>query len=112
MNPQQRKDAIRAWKERTPVWGAFAVRCHASGEAWVGSSPNLPAASNSIWFSLRAGLHREKAMQDAWNAHGEQSFSFESLEQFEDEANPITLRDDLKELKRKWAARLAAPTLL
>ncbi len=112
MTPQQRKQAIRAWKEREPVWGAFAIRCETSGQAWVGSSPNLPAAHNSIWFSLRAGLHRERALQEAWNAHGEQSFAFETLEQMKDQPNPLTFRDELKQLKSKWAARLSAPTLL
>jgi hypothetical protein len=107
-----RKDAIRAYKERKPSRGAFAVRCTATGQVWVGSSPNLDAARNGIWFGLNLGSYLDKTLQAEWNAHGEQAFEYEILEKLDDDAIALELKDLLKERKRLWADRLGARTLL
>ena len=72
----RRRDLVRQYKERKPEVGVFAVRCAASGEAWVAASRTLASARNPIWMSLRHGSHRNRAMQDAWKAHGGDSFTF------------------------------------
>lgn len=106
------KEAVKEYKARKPVRGAYAVRCTATGRVWVGSSPNLNAAQNGIWFSLRHGGHRDKALQDEWNAHGEPTFQYEILEKLDDDISPLAVNDLLKEKRRYWAARLGAPVLL
>ncbi len=107
-----RKQAIKEYKERKPLRGTFAVRCRPTQQAWVGSSPNLNAAHNSVWFSLRQGLHRDPALQAAWNAHGEQAFQFEILDKIDDDVSPVNLGDILKEKKKHWANELGATVLL
>lgn len=109
---QARKDAIAEFKQRDPSRGVFAVRCAPTGRVWVGASPNLDAARNSTWFMLRAGSHRERALQDDWNAHGEAAFQFEILETLDPDLLPMSVADALKAKKQEWAARLSAPTLL
>jgi len=107
-----RKDAVREYKERSPNRGAFAIRCLPTGRVWVGASPNLDAARNGAWFALRIGQHRDRALQDAWKAHGEDAFEYEVLDTLDDDVAPMAVSDLLKEKMRHWAARLNAPTLL
>jgi hypothetical protein len=107
MDNTSKKDAIRDYKERKQLQGVFAIRCDVSGEVWVASSPNLDAIQNREWFALRSGLHRNKAMQAAWNAHGDASFRFEIVEEVTDE-NPLLIPSLLKDREKHWRAELGA----
>jgi hypothetical protein len=89
--------------------GVFAVRCAVSGEAWVAATKTLATARNPIWFSLRLGNHRVRAMQEAWKAHGADSFTFEVLEELDVEAmTPLGIADLLKLRERHWRTELNA----
>lgn len=107
----ERREAKRAYKERTTPRGIFAVRCTATGEVWVGSAPNLDSVQNRIWFSLRHGHHPNTQMQAAWNAHGEGSFQFTTLDELDEDIAPLLVSDELKKRKRDWMARLTAPAV-
>ncbi|ATC31463.1 hypothetical protein CA606_03355 [Caulobacter vibrioides] len=76
----ERKALMRAYKERKVEAGVYAVRCEATAEVWVGATPDLSTRQNGVWFSLRLGSHREPSLQTAWNAHGADSFVFETVE--------------------------------
>ena len=106
-----KKEAIRKFKERKPLRGAFAVRCRATGHVWVGAFPDLYAMQNRHWFSLRMGGHRDPQLQQEWNTHGEQAFEFEVLEKLDEDVSPMAISDLLKEKKLSWAAKLGARTL-
>lgn len=108
MNKDQKKAAVAAYKERKAVAGIFAVRCAASGEVWVGATPNLDKAQNQIWFTLRMGNSFYRSLQIAWTAHGEGSFAFEALEQLEEEESPYIRKALLKERAAFWRAKLGA----
>ena len=109
----RKKEIARAWTERKRSQGVFAVRCAASGEIWVDASRNLDSQKNSIWFSLRMGSHRNKAAQAAWNAHGQDAFSYDILEEIADDAlTPLGVRDLLKVRERHWREQLGAASLL
>lgn len=103
-----RKEAIRKFKERKPLLGAFAVRCTASGRVWVGTSRNLDATRNGFWFCLRNGSHIDKSLQAEWDAHGEPAFQYEILETLEEDLHPMAVADLLKEKGKHWAAQLSA----
>jgi|ERR1700733_422072 len=103
-----RKEAARQFKERKPSPGIYALRCSATGRAWVDSSPNLDAAQNSQFFQLRQRLHRNKELQAEWNAHGEDSFRFEVLEKLPEDTPSLNLRDVLQERKLFWVAQSPA----
>jgi hypothetical protein len=107
-----RKTAIEAFKNREPHRGVFGVRCIATGHVWVGSSPNLEAAHNGLWFMLRVGTHRDLALQAEWQAHGEGAFRYEVLEELERDVPAVEVVDALKRRKREWIAREGARTLL
>jgi hypothetical protein len=106
-----RRQIADEFKERKVPRGIFAVRCSAGGEVWVGSSPNLNAAQNSLWFQLRGGLSRHRMLQEAWKRHGEEAFLLEVLEQFDDEISPLLLNEMFVTRKKQWAEELRAPLL-
>lgn len=107
-----RKEAIKEFKERKTALGVYAVRCTASGSAWVGSARNLGAARNGCWFALRSGGHREPSLQGEWNAHGEAAFTYEILETFDDDLHPMAVPDMLKARRAHWVAEVKARPLL
>ena len=103
-----RKAALAAYKERRVPIGIFAVRCAATGEVWAGRSPNLDTIKNRIWFGLRLGTLHVRAMQAAWAAHGEGSFSFEVVERLDTNDGAEVHEVDLKRRLAHWRDRLGA----
>lgn len=113
MDRQSRREAIRDYKERKIATGIFAVRCAASGEAWVGQSRNLTQQRNGIWFGLRLGGHPNAALRAAWAAHGEAAFAFEVLEVIDDEGLSAYARGNLlKDRDAFWRAELGATKIV
>jgi hypothetical protein len=106
MKSEDKKAAIAAYKERKSVAGIYVIRCGASGQAWVGRSPNLDTIQNRIWFSLRMGSNSNRDLQTAWSAHGGDDFTFEALERLEDEELPYVRDTLLKERAIHWRSLL------
>lgn len=111
MATSRKKDLIREYKERETRQGIVAVRCAASGDAWVAASRNVDTQANGIWFQLKLGNHRNRALQDAWNAHGESGLAFEVLEVVSDD-NALLIPVLLKERLAHWTAQLNAQKLI
>jgi hypothetical protein len=107
-----RKQAVADYKSLKPRQGVFAVRCAPTGHAWVGASRNLDATRNGIWFVLRIGSHRDAALQADWQAHGEEAFRFDVLEELDADVSPLLVTNLLKAKMREHALREHAPTLL
>lgn len=104
-----RKALVRDYRDRKVEAGIYAVRCAASGEVWVGATPDLATRQNGLWFTLRHGSHMDQALQAAWRVHGEPAFSFESVETIDDEAlGPLGRASLLKERRKAWMERLDA----
>ena len=109
MDKSARRQAIRDYKDQTPTPGVFAVRCAPSGEVWVGGSPNLGSHQNRVWLQLKTGGHPNRAMQAAWNTHGDGAISFEELERIDDESlTPLGRADLIKSRERHWITTLGA----
>jgi hypothetical protein len=109
---ESRKESIRKFKELKPLLGAYAVRCTATGQIWVGISRNLAATKNGCWFTLRSGIHQEKSLQDVWDARGEEAFEYEVLDTLDGDVHPLNIAALLKEKKSAWVTRLSALPLL
>ena len=109
MNKQSRREALRQYKERKLSAGVFAVRCTASGQAWVGMANDLDQKQNRIWFGLRTGAFANREMQAAWNAHGEAAFAYEPLEVVDTEgASRMGVDMLLKDAEAIWRDKLGA----
>ncbi|OSZ72569.1 hypothetical protein CAP39_04385 [Sphingomonas sp. IBVSS1] len=105
---QDRKAAIAAYKERKATPGIYLIRCSASGEAWVGSAPDLATIQNRHWFSLRQGGHTQPSLQQAWARHGEASFRFEIVETFAEPDSAPASHTALRDRVRHWAEQHGA----
>jgi len=111
VNSEDKRAAIAAYKKRKTAAGIFAVRCAASGQAWIGQTLNLDTVKNRIWFSLRAGSHGNAELRSAWAAHGADAFTFDPLEALEDEELPYVRDTLLKERAIHWRTTLDAPAI-
>lgn len=107
MHAELKKDAIRAYKERKRLMGIYAITCSATGDTWVGQTRNLDTQQNRLWFALRLGRERPARLQETWNVHGPEAFSFETVAQLdnEDTAYPDA---KLNALLALWRDRLGA----
>ena len=108
---EQRKEAVRAYKERKIPRGVFVLLSTVTDRKWVDASPNLDAARNMLWFSLKQGAHRNRDLQTEWNTHGEASFEFEIVEELDPDLVDMAVRDELKSKRADWATKLGAPTV-
>lgn len=63
-----------------PQCGVYAIRCIPLQRVYVGSSLSLSRRLASHRNALRRGDHFNKALQSAWNEHGESAFEFVCLE--------------------------------
>lgn len=113
MDKQSRREALRQYREKKTPMGVFAVRCAATGQAWVGISRNLEQQQNPIWFGLRLGTYPNKALQAVWNAHGRDAFAFEVLETLPDgDLSPLAIDLMLKDADKRWRETLQAPKVV
>ena len=108
MDRVQKRAAAAAYKEQKAQAGVFAVRCAASGEVWVGATPTLATIKTRLWFVFKQGASTRPDAQAAWNEHGEESFSFESLEAYDEETATLMQREWLKDRAAHWRAELSA----
>jgi len=109
INRQTRRDLVRDYKDQKSVPGVYAVRCAATGEVWVGGSPDLDKQWNRISFGLRTGGHNNRALLAAWTAHGADAVVYEILERIDDrDMSPMARADAIKARERHWLAALGA----
>ncbi|WP_439815992.1 GIY-YIG nuclease family protein [Zavarzinia sp. CC-PAN008] len=108
MSSQVRRAAIAAYKERKTVPGIYAVRCAATGEAWVGSCPDVDKIQNRTWFGLKAGSFPIPSLMQAWKTHGEAAFTLEIVEQVKPAESAYLTDRLLKDRADHWRGTLLA----
>jgi hypothetical protein len=103
-----KKALTREYKETPRPMGVFRIHNKTSGMSLVGWSVNLPAILNRHRGEFRLRGHRDNDFQRDWNAHGEESFSFDVLDTLEPSDDPAwNPTDDLKVLEQMWLDKLA-----
>ena len=108
MNNIDRKAAIAAYKECKSAAGIYSLRCSTTGQVWIGRAPELGTIRNRVWFALRQNASPHRALQDAWNAHGEEDFSSAEVERLEDEESGYVRDAALRDRLAFWQAELNA----
>ncbi|MGH6871297.1 MAG: GIY-YIG nuclease family protein [Rhizomicrobium sp.] len=111
MDNARKKDLLREYREMPQRAGIVSVLCRPTGQRWIAPSRNLDKQQNGIWFQLRLNGHPNKDAQAAWNAHGEDAFAFEIVEEIADD-NPLLIGELLKERDAHWRNALAAQKLM
>src|SRR5437764_4670377 len=59
--------------------GVYLLTCQPTGRVYVGSTNNLSKRWSAHRQHLRAGRHRNRALQAAWDEHGADAFSWRIL---------------------------------
>jgi hypothetical protein len=109
---EDRKAAVAAWKERKPPAGIYALRCLPTGQVWVGRATDLDSVERRLRFALRTASTPHRSLLAAAREHGEEAFTFEAVERFEDEdSSPEFVRSMLKSRVRHWQAELGAEAI-
>ena len=73
---------------------------------------DLRAAENRTWASLRLrDVHADPVLVAEFEEHGRDAFTFETLEELDDDVAAMSLRDLLKEKKLHWLGQLSARKL-
>lgn len=107
MDKQRRAELKSAYKQAPIPAGMFVIKNKINGKMLLGSSLNLNGPLNRIKFELTVGSHKNQALQNDWNEHGEANFSFEILEQLEPNDDPgYDYSDDLTALEELWLEEL------
>ncbi|MCP3135759.1 GIY-YIG nuclease family protein [Pyxidicoccus xibeiensis] len=102
-----RAELKRAYKEKPPPMGVFAVRNRANGKVLVGTSMNIPGMLNRIRFELTTGMGRFPELLEDWRRYGADSFSFDVLDVLEPSEEPgADPKEELKVLEALWLDRL------
>jgi hypothetical protein len=104
MNPQNKKDLIAAYKQRTQIGGIYAVTNTETGKSLVLASADIGGIRKRYEFSaMMGGCFHPKLQQDA-NRYGSASFSFSVLEELEKKSTQTDreFADDLDVLLSMW----------
>jgi hypothetical protein len=110
MDPKDRKDAIRRYKETPRPAGIYRVRNLKTGASLVGSSVDVPSMLTRMRFGLETGGHRDRALQADWDAMGPDAFAFETVDLLEMPEEPgYDPKDDLEVLLVMWREKLGLP---
>ena len=87
--------------------GVYCIKNSLTNIIFLGFASYLQAKFNRHKAELTFGSHRNKELQDAWNAHGESAFEFQILDELEHpkEAKP-NYKEDLNILGELWVLKL------
>jgi group I intron endonuclease len=83
-------------KENRHLSGIYAIRVEGGSKYYIGSTKNFRERFNVHRRRLVKGVHHSPGLQNAWNKHGSDSFSFEIIEICE------TIKDTIISLEQKW----------
>lgn len=98
-----RKELLRAYKEKKPRAGVYQLRNLRNGKVLVGSTTTLDTIWNSIHMQLKAGNHMAADLQAEWNSMGADAFTFEILAEHEPAPDsPRDLRTEIKDLEKMF----------
>lgn len=103
-----RKQLTRDYKETPRPMGVYRVRNLQNGRTLVGRSVNLPAVLNRERAQLKLNAHRNRVLQQDWNALGADAFAFEVLDTITppEDREGYDPTDDLTVLEALWLDRL------
>lgn len=104
MEKENKRAAIKAYKERRAVGGVYSITNTQTGERHLFSTPDLRGAENRFQLTAQTGSCCVLSLQKEWNAYGAGAFCFEVMESLEQgelqEAREF--REDVKALLELW----------
>ena len=103
----RRKELKFQYKLNPQPMGVYQIKNKQNGKVFVTSSMNLPGSFNGDRFKLNLKMHPNKALQNDWNNHGPDVFSFIVLETLDITKTPeADWQTKVTHLEQKWLANL------
>lgn len=65
--------------KRVPYSGVYKITCSSNGRCYVGSSKDVHLRLIQHKSGLRSGNHYNRKLQNSWNVHGADAFTFELI---------------------------------
>ena len=101
-----RKELIQKYKEIKIEAGVYQIKNLKNQKILVRSTLDLKTMKSTLMM-LQSNGFRNKQLQEDWNLHGEDAFSFEVLEVLEEKEDGFfDKRYELKQLEKKWLEEL------
>lgn len=97
--PDGLAELIQQSIEHSEVSGVYAITSSDTGQAYVGSSTDIGARLRKHVDDLRAGLHSNTGLSQAWLRHGPSGFLFSLLERVASEDLAARERFHIQKLK-------------
>lgn len=114
MEKENKKAAIKAYKERRAVGGVYSITNTQTGEKHLFSTTDLHGAENRFKLTVQTGSCCVLSMQKEWNAYGAEAFCFEVMESLEqgELQESREFREDVKALLELWQTeKLETPNI-
>ena len=104
MEKRNRKEQIRAYKERRLTGGVLKITNRSTGRYLLLGETNLQGSRNRFAFSVATNTCIYAKLREDWNRYGADSFSFEILEEIEkkEDQTDEQFREDVKILADLW----------
>jgi hypothetical protein len=98
-----RRELSRRYKEAPPPMGVYAIRNLVNQRVYVDASSNPEGALNRHRFELNLKGHRNRALQQDWNAHGAANFRMEVIDTLKKSEDPaFDAKAELAALLSMW----------
>ena len=113
MKPQNKKDLIAAYKQRTKIGGVYAVTNKETGKALVLASSEIGGIQKRYEFAEATGGCFHPKLQEDAKTFGNGAFTFAVLEEMEKKATQTDreFADDLDVLLSLWLEKYDRATL-
>ena len=107
---ERKKELLAAYKERPVVGGVCLVRNTVTGRVWLFGARDIQAQRNRFQFAAATNTPLHPSLGPDLQAHGPDSFTFETPETVEKKPEQTVLAFDteLAALEDLWRERLKA----
>lgn len=104
---EQRKEALKAYKEREEVGGLYRIVHRAGGwESPLCATPNLQGQENKLRFTKKTDTCTDSMLKEPWSRLSHDGFAFVVVEKLvkKPEMTPAEFREELADLLKLWVA--------
>lgn len=103
----ERKKELKQLFKETPIEaGVYQIKNTQNEKIFIGSTKNFKTL-NGVKFTLEAGTHTNKELQEEWNHFGSDAFSIDVIEKLKKKDDPyFNEKEALAELENKWLEQL------
>jgi GIY-YIG catalytic domain len=106
-NGMDKSAAKKDYKEAKRPMGVYRIRNTRNRKSYVGFDRDWVARINRHKAELKFGSHRNRELQEEWNALGEASFQFEVLDELDHkETSQTSPIEELRVLAEMWIRKL------